>query len=160
MGVELLRRRRTGLGEKKKKVDCDGPSRCSWIMSALTHSGCQCNNWHVSQDLACLKRVGGEPERRRPCSLLPPRPRPRRRLGGREYSSYGRVASYPPTRYTETLAAPQAFLACMYCVSRRIRTTTAMCTRVVWGQCLARTTYVRVTTKVDISRMFFPSRFA
>lgn len=117
MGVELLRRRRTGLGEKKKKSGLRS-SRCSWIMSALTHSGC--NNWHVSQDLACLKRVGGEPERRCSESLLPPRPRRRLRFG-REYSSYGRVASCSTTCYTvhasETLHKRSA---CMYCVSRRI----------------------------------------
>lgn len=133
MGVELLRRRRTGLGEKKKKVDCDGPSRCSWIMSALTHWHSGCNNWHVSQDLACLKRVGGEPERRG-CSLLPPRPRPRRRLGGREYSSYGRVASCSTTCYTvhasETLHK-RSLRVCTACQDAYVRR--PQCVRVWYG---------------------------
>lgn len=45
--------------------------------------------------------------------------------------------------------------ACMYCESRRIRTTTAICTRVVHQCHLGSDDICSVTTDVGISRMFF-----
>lgn len=133
MGVELLRRRQTGLGERKKK----NAGRLGLEGGLCQHS---------------LKRVGGEhwqePRRSEPESL-------RRRLG-REYSSYGRVASYPTTRYTVHASrdAPLAFSVYDAYVRR------PRCVR-VWERMplpvLGSDDICSVTTDVGISRMFFPS---